>query len=72
VDIPGKELFKHKQVVDIFPGFNLEGIPNRDSTIYAEQYGIKDEVRTMFRGTLRYTVSPLPLFTLSKLIKGIF
>lgn len=56
VNIPGIQLFKHKQKVNLFPGFNLEGIPNRDSTVYAELYGIKDEVQTMFRGTLRYTV----------------
>lgn len=54
VEVAGQTLFKNKQSVDIFPGFSLEGIPNRDSTIYAEQYGITDEVRTIFRGTLRY------------------
>jgi len=32
----------------------LEGIPNRDSTVYATEYGISGEVRTMFRGTLRF------------------
>jgi len=54
VEIQGNSIFQHKQHVDIFPGFNLEGIPNRDSTIYAQAYGISDEVKTMFRGTLRF------------------
>ena len=35
------------------PGFHLEGYPNRDSTVYAEQYGIS-EASTILRGTLRY------------------
>src|SRR5581483_5216383 len=34
-------------------GFNLEGYPNRDSTIYREIYGIPD-AKTVIRGTLRY------------------
>ena len=45
---------KVKQL-DLFPGFNLEGYPNRDSTLYAEKYGLHD-VKTMLRGTLRYKV----------------
>jgi hypothetical protein len=67
VEVPGTSLFKAKQKIDIFPGlicsdclriigFNLEGIPNRDSTIYADEYGISGEVRTIFRGTLRFPV----------------
>ena len=40
---------------EAYPGFNLEGYPNRDSTNYAEKYGLKD-VKTMIRGTLRYKV----------------
>ena len=35
------------------PGFNLEGYPNRDSTVYTELYGIS-EAHTIIRGTLRY------------------
>eukprot|EP01114_Cavostelium_apophysatum_P004449 TRINITY_DN1468_c0_g1_i1.p1 TRINITY_DN1468_c0_g1~~TRINITY_DN1468_c0_g1_i1.p1 ORF type:complete len:915 (+),score=233.25 TRINITY_DN1468_c0_g1_i1:173-2917(+) len=54
VEIPGNHLFKRAQPVDIFPGFSLEGIPNRDCTVYQDMYGITDEVTTMFRGTLRY------------------
>uniref|UniRef100_A0A8C0JMJ2 Aminoadipate-semialdehyde synthase n=1 Tax=Canis lupus dingo TaxID=286419 RepID=A0A8C0JMJ2_CANLU len=36
-----------------FPGLNLEGYPNRDSTQYAATYGIPT-ARTLLRGTLRY------------------
>jgi len=35
------------------PGFNLEGFPNRDSTIYANEYGI-ESAETILRGTIRY------------------
>ncbi|KAG8524529.1 Alpha-aminoadipic semialdehyde synthase, mitochondrial, partial [Galemys pyrenaicus] len=39
--------------MDYFPGLNLEGYPNRDSTKYAEIYGIQS-AHTLLRGTLRY------------------
>ena len=39
--------------IDFLPGFNLEGYPNRDSTVYAELYGIT-RASTILRGTLRY------------------
>jgi len=55
VEVAGRDLFKRKQPVNLFPGFSLEGIPNRDSTSYITQYGLEGEVVTMFRGTLRYT-----------------
>lgn len=42
--------------MDYFPGLNLEGYPNRDSTKYAEIYGIPS-AHTLLRGTLRYKVS---------------
>lgn len=40
--------------LDFLPGFNLEGFPNRDSTLYADLYGIRSEVHTVKRGTLRF------------------
>ena len=43
--------------MDFLPGFNLEGFPNRDSTTYAEPYGLQD-AHTLIRGTLRYKVPP--------------
>jgi len=39
--------------VDFMPAFNLEGLPNRDSVQYKDQYGLKD-AHTVIRGTLRY------------------
>ena len=42
--------------MDYFPGLNLESYPNRDSTKYAEIYGIPS-AHTLLRGTLRYKVS---------------
>ncbi|KAF6085248.1 aminoadipate-semialdehyde synthase [Phyllostomus discolor] len=39
--------------MDYYPGLNLEGYPNRDSTKYAEVYGIQS-AHTLLRGTLRY------------------
>ena len=41
--------------ISFMPGFNLEGLPNRDSTSYKDAYGLKD-AHTVFRGTLRYKV----------------
>jgi len=50
---PAGQLFNHVEDIDIgYPGFNLECLPNRDSTIYSELYGLQDS-HTVFRGTLR-------------------
>lgn len=38
-----------------FPALNLEGLPNRDSLKYAQEYDITS-VETILRGTLRYKV----------------
>ncbi|XP_072856648.2 alpha-aminoadipic semialdehyde synthase, mitochondrial [Pogona vitticeps] len=54
VSIPaGGALLDSVTVMDFFPGLNLEGFPNRDSTKYAEPYGIQS-AHTLLRGTLRY------------------
>uniref|UniRef100_A0A8C6MIA3 Aminoadipate-semialdehyde synthase n=1 Tax=Nothobranchius furzeri TaxID=105023 RepID=A0A8C6MIA3_NOTFU len=54
VNVPaGGSLMDFAKPMDFFPGFNLEGFPNRDSTIYAEPYGIQT-AHTLIRGTLRY------------------
>ena len=42
--------------LNIMPGFNLQGFPNRDSTVYSELYGIQS-AHTILRGTLRYKVN---------------
>lgn len=51
---PQGRLFDHAQPYDIhYPGFNLECLPNRDSTVYSAFYGLQD-AHTVFRGTLRF------------------
>ncbi|KAL2464770.1 lysine-ketoglutarate reductase/saccharopine dehydrogenase bifunctional enzyme [Forsythia ovata] len=37
-----------------FPAFALECLPNRDSLVYGDLYGIGNEASTIFHGTLRY------------------
>ena len=52
VEIPGDELFRKPEIVEI-PGLGtFEGFPNRDAMPYAEMYGL-ESAATMFRGTLR-------------------
>ncbi|KAM9853985.1 alpha-aminoadipic semialdehyde synthase, mitochondrial [Aulostomus maculatus] len=54
VSVPaGGALMDSAVPMDFLPGFNLEGFPNRDSTIYAEPYGIQT-AHTLIRGTLRF------------------
>ncbi|XP_030588201.1 alpha-aminoadipic semialdehyde synthase, mitochondrial isoform X2 [Archocentrus centrarchus] len=54
VSVPaGGSLMDSTMPMDFFPGFNLEGFPNRDSTKYAEPYGI-ETAHTLIRGTLRF------------------
>ncbi|KAJ3128077.1 hypothetical protein HK100_009383, partial [Physocladia obscura] len=54
--IEGKDLMRSSVGVPIYPGFALEGIPNRDSLGYLETYGLGsgESLTHMFRGTLRY------------------
>lgn len=40
--------------INFMPGFNLTGFANRDSTVYADAYGIAGDCKTILRGTLRY------------------
>jgi saccharopine dehydrogenase-like NADP-dependent oxidoreductase len=53
VSVPGEELFAHHWPVQIEGFGTLEGYPNRDSIPYRETYGVS-QVKTIFRGTLRY------------------
>uniref|UniRef100_A0A672M445 Aminoadipate-semialdehyde synthase n=1 Tax=Sinocyclocheilus grahami TaxID=75366 RepID=A0A672M445_SINGR len=52
---PGGALLDVTKPMDFMPGFNLEGFPNRDSTKYAQPYGI-ESAHTLIRGTLRFRV----------------
>ncbi|CAE6447590.1 unnamed protein product [Rhizoctonia solani] len=57
INIPGNELLEsYFPDVPLAKGFALEGLANRDSLGYAETYkfGSVDEMRSLFRGTLRY------------------
>ncbi|XP_072527555.1 alpha-aminoadipic semialdehyde synthase, mitochondrial isoform X2 [Salminus brasiliensis] len=57
ISIPaGGSLLENTVDMDFLPGFNLEGFPNRDSTKYAEAYGL-DCAHTLIRGTLRFKVA---------------
>jgi len=53
IEIESGKLLDNVKPLEIFPGFHLEGFPNRDSTHYAESYNIPD-AHTMLRGTIRY------------------
>ena len=44
--------------IECMPEFELAGYANRDSTPYAEIYGVAGEVETLLRGMLRYTGFP--------------
>ncbi len=50
--IPGKDLFKHYEIIDIEGVGALEAYTNRDALPYQDLYGLKD-AETIFRGTLR-------------------
>jgi alpha-aminoadipic semialdehyde synthase len=54
----GGAVIDHLYPIDFMPGFNLVGHANRDSTSYAEIYGVKGEISTLLRGTLRYKGFP--------------
>ncbi|GAB1600841.1 alpha-aminoadipic semialdehyde synthase, mitochondrial-like isoform X2 [Argonauta hians] len=49
----GGTLLDTTRSLGFLPGFNLEGFPNRDSTVYIDRYDITD-VETCIRGTIRY------------------
>ncbi|KAJ1418760.1 Saccharopine dehydrogenase, NADP binding domain [Sesbania bispinosa] len=56
VHIDGDNLYdsaKKLRIPDL-PAFALECLPNRNSLLYGDLYGIGSEASTIFRGTLRY------------------
>ncbi len=53
VAVPGEELFGHHWPLDIEGAGGFEAYPNRNSLPYIALYGLQN-VKTMFRGTLRY------------------
>lgn len=51
----GGDLMSSPRKLDFLPGFALEGFPNRDSTQYSQLYGLGKEMKTLLRGTIRYS-----------------
>ncbi|KAJ4792712.1 Lysine ketoglutarate reductase/saccharopine dehydrogenase [Rhynchospora pubera] len=69
VNVDGKELYdsaKHLRLSDL-PAFALEHLPNRNSLIYGDLYGISKEASTIYRATLRYEGFSEIMATLGKL-----
>ncbi|XP_037960737.1 alpha-aminoadipic semialdehyde synthase, mitochondrial [Teleopsis dalmanni] len=65
----GGDLMSNPKNLDFLPGFALEGFPNRDSTKYAELYGLGRDIHTLLRGTIRYkgfseSIQPMQLLGL--------
>ncbi|KAM0786112.1 hypothetical protein ACM66B_006922 [Microbotryomycetes sp. NB124-2] len=55
VTVPGAKLLKsHFNSVPILRGFSFEGVANRNSLGYLEEYGLPHDLPTILRGTLRY------------------
>ena len=53
----------HLVPIKFLPAFNFVGYPNRDSTKYADIYGLASgECRTLLRGTLRFQVDFYAVF----------
>lgn len=59
VEIPGNGgLLDAVQDLDFMPGFDFEGFPNGDSTMYIDEYNIQS-AKSVIRGTVRYRVKTL-------------
>ena len=67
VVIPEGELLNHTRELDILPGFNLEGFPNRDSVPYSDLYNIQG-AKSIVRGTLRFKVRHCGNWTSSSVV----
>ncbi|XP_078157714.1 lysine-ketoglutarate reductase/saccharopine dehydrogenase bifunctional enzyme isoform X2 [Carex rostrata] len=69
VNVDGKELYdsaKSFRLSDL-PAFALEHLPNRNSLIYGDLYGISKEASTIYRATLRYEGFSEIMATLGKI-----
>ena len=53
VSVDGANLLASAQSFEAWPQLHLEVLPNRNSLIYADKYGIQG-AETIFRGTLRF------------------
>ncbi|XP_030488694.2 alpha-aminoadipic semialdehyde synthase [Cannabis sativa] len=56
IHVDGEDLYDSAERLRIpdLPAFALECLPNRNSLVYGDLYGIANEASTIFRGTLRY------------------
>jgi saccharopine dehydrogenase (NADP+, L-glutamate forming) len=54
VEVPPERLFRDMHLLHVPGAGDFEAYPNRDSLAYRDVYRLGDEVRTVFRGTLRY------------------
>ncbi|XP_061361487.1 alpha-aminoadipic semialdehyde synthase isoform X1 [Gastrolobium bilobum] len=72
IHIDGDDLYDSATRLRIpdFPAFALECLPNRNSLLYGDLYGIGSEASTIFRGTLRYEGFSEIMGTLSRI--GLF
>ena len=53
IQVDGADLLGSAEPFSAWQSLNLECLPNRDSLIYGDKYGIQS-AKTIFRGTLRY------------------
>lgn len=69
VEVKGHDLYDSASKLRIpnFPAFSFECLPNRNSLVYGDLYGIGEEASTVFRGTLRYEGFSETMGTLAKL-----
>ncbi|VFQ63406.1 unnamed protein product [Cuscuta campestris] len=69
VEVKGQDLYDSASKLRIpnFPAFAFECLPNRNSLVYGDLYGIGEEASTVFRGTLRYEGFSETMGTLAKL-----
>jgi saccharopine dehydrogenase-like NADP-dependent oxidoreductase len=54
VEVAPERLFRDMHLLNVPGAGDYEAYPNRDSLAYREIYRLGDEVRSLFRGTLRY------------------
>jgi len=54
VEVSPERLFRDMRLLHVPGAGDFEAYPNRDSLEYKDIYGLGDEVRSVFRGTLRY------------------
>uniref|UniRef100_A0A1J3EEQ2 Alpha-aminoadipic semialdehyde synthase n=1 Tax=Noccaea caerulescens TaxID=107243 RepID=A0A1J3EEQ2_NOCCA len=69
IHVDGENLYDSATTFRVpnLPAFALECLPNRNSLVYGEHYGIESEASTIFRGTLRYEGFSMIMATLAKL-----